>query len=418
MPLPPTPILQAELHVAGVRVVCDTTRLEFTQPVDYEGRPNGAVRLALLEVTLSGPAAFLPVWNEFKFNVFRRESGFLLWQTQAGQTRRRLIFFDAPCTALAFALHATGQAQGAAAGLRLRFAPAAVELQGAFVELHSRLAWEPDPAVRRRALVHPFPLPLLSPSPVVPPQPVLPRLIPPELPSLPLGPLLGRALGVIGLVLLPANDADAPGYEAERNLRQRLSPVDKDAARLAYLAWAREKEALSDAEQAEYVALLAKVKGIREVEPLATVSPDFGGEVPMAHSDLGRRALAYRMATGNWHDGNITVFEYYDNKGKLCHLVQSTQPPSKRHAERLALEKLAAEKIPFQNVKRIYSELEPCEVESGGLRGEGCKKMIINNFSAAKITYSYEYRGRYNDTRAQRVESKNRKEADLIKYKK
>ena len=97
------PILQAELHVAGVRVVCDTTRLEFTQPVDYEGRPNGTVRLALLEVTLSGPAAFLPVWNEFKFNVFRRESGFVLWQTHAGQTVRRLTFFDASRITLVFA---------------------------------------------------------------------------------------------------------------------------------------------------------------------------------------------------------------------------------------------------------------------------------------------------------------------------
>ena len=255
----PAPILHAELHVAGVRVVCDQTKLAFSQPTDFAGRPSGGVRLVVFEVTLSGPAAFLPVWQAFKFDVFRRESGYLVWQTQRGQSVRRLTFFDAACTVLAFSLDARGQSVGAAAGLRLRFSPAAVELQGTFVELHSRLSWEKEAAVRRRALVPPFPLPLLGPPPV--PRPLVPPDLPPR-PLGPLGPLVGRALGLAGLLLLPANDADAPGYETERQFSKANAALRRDVARLAYLEQEQAHRALSAQEEAEYVTLLAKVKGI------------------------------------------------------------------------------------------------------------------------------------------------------------
>ena len=61
-----------------------------------------------------------------------------------------------------------------------------------------------------------------------------------------------------GLLLLPANDADAPGYEAEK----AFGRAGKDAARLAYLESEQAHRALAAEEQQELVALLAKVRGI------------------------------------------------------------------------------------------------------------------------------------------------------------
>ena len=307
MPLP-APILHAELHVAGVRVVCDQTKLAFSQPTDFAGRPSGGVRLVAFEVTLSGPAAFLPVWQAFKFDVFRRESGYLVWQTQRGQSVRRLTFFDAACTVLAFSLDARGQSVGAAAGLRLRFSPAAVELQGTFVELHSRLSWEKEAAVRRRALVPPFPLPLLGPPTV--PRPLVPPDLPPR-PLGPLGPLVGRALGLAGLLLLPANDADAPGYETERQFSKANAALRRDVARLAYLEQEQAHRALSAQEEAEYVTLLAKVKGIygqSNVLPPELATLDL--ETTLDHVEYRDYSVPRSNGIGGAH--NAVEFNKYD----------------------------------------------------------------------------------------------------------
>ncbi len=152
-----------------------------------------------------------------------------------------------------------------------------------------------------------------------------------------------------------------------------------------------------------------------------TVSRDFVGEVPMEHSDLGRMALEFRRAktANNWHGGNVTVFEYTDANGNLCHLIQETNPEvTKKHAERLALENLKQQGIPSQNVHRIYSELEPCETPDGGIRTEGCKAMLIREYPQAKVTYSYEYRGSTAATRQARMDSMARKAAYFEKYKK
>jgi pyrimidine deaminase RibD-like protein len=141
----------------------------------------------------------------------------------------------------------------------------------------------------------------------------------------------------------------------------------------------------------------------------------------MEQSDLERMALAFRKAKtdNNWHEGNVTVFEYTDNAGRICHLVQETNAAiTKKHAERLALEKLQREGIPPGNIHRIYSELEPCETPDGGKRADGCKAMLREEVPKAKITYSYEYRGSGADTRASRVASIAQRDADFNKYRK
>jgi hypothetical protein len=176
---------------------------------------------------------------------------------------------------------------------------------------------------------------------------------------------------------------------------------------------------LTSEEEAELIALLGKAKGIhvQKLTDLKTVSPDFVGKVPMEKSDLGRMALKHRIENGIWHDGNIAVFEYEDNEGKIQHLAQGTLPTTRKHAERLALERLAANKIPSKNIKSIYFELEPCEVDSGGIHEEGCKSMIDSYFLTAKVTYSYDYAGRFSDTKPGRTASLEERAADFVKYK-
>lgn len=139
--------------------------------------------------------------------------------------------------------------------------------------------------------------------------------------------------------------------------------------------------------------------------------------MPLGQTDLGRLALLHRIAINSWHNGNVAVFEYRDATGNLQQLVQSTRPDTGKHAERLRLERLQAENVPFSNVTRIYSELEPCEVPDGGLKSEGCKTMIQRAFPQAKVTYSYDYKGRGQDTRAARMASLKQRETDFIKFK-
>ncbi|GAB3636044.1 hypothetical protein GCM10027422_16340 [Hymenobacter arcticus] len=119
-----------------------------------------------------------------------------------------------------------------------------------------------------------------------------------------------------------------------------------------------------------------------------------------------------------WHDKNLFVFEYYDNEGNLRQHVQSTLPTTKKHAERLAIEKLVDDKIPFGNAKRIYSELEPCELTGGGEQGEGCKAMINSYFPSATVTYSYDYAGTFADTKPDHTASLKKRAAYFTKYQK
>lgn len=227
----------------------------------------------------------------------------------------------------------------------------------------------------------------------------------------------------LGLVLTPTNSRDDPGYDSEWEMYRRnklhSSPVTPAQLRLAQLERLHEQGDLKLEEEAELIALLAKVKGIhvQKLTDLKTVGADFVGKVPMEESDLGRMALKHRIDNAMWHDGNVAVFEYKDNEGKLQHLVQGTLPTTRKHAERLALEKLAADGIPAKNVRRIYSVLEPCEVGSGGIHGEGCKTMIDSYFPAAKVTYSYDYAGRFTDTKPGRTASLEKRAADFTKYK-
>lgn len=136
--------------------------------------------------------------------------------------------------------------------------------------------------------------------------------------------------------------------------------------------------------------------------------------------DLGKLAINYRKANNLWHNGNVVVFEYLDSSGNIKTLVQSTVVGNGRHAERLAIEALEAQNIPLKNVKKIYSELELCELESGGLGSGGCKKMVLEKIGEnVEIRYSYPYPGKGTDAGAKviRQTSIDQRAIDFNKFK-
>jgi len=205
-----------------------------------------------------------------------------------GQTVRQLTFYEAHCTRLLLRFDARGQDGKAAVELKLRFSPAAVELNGTYIEGYSRLWWKLNARVRHRAFVRP--------GPVLPPLPPLPSVALAALKQAAqaLGKAAGAVLGTAALVLTPANDANAPGYEAEKNFSQDhpTLPPDPDACRLAELERAREARALTPDEEAEYVALLAKVKGIR-VRNLADLADANAAKLPLQGLDVPLRGFTY-----------------------------------------------------------------------------------------------------------------------------
>ena len=106
--------------------------------------------------------------------------------------------------------------------------------------------------------------------------------------------------------------------------------------------------------------------------------------------DLVQMALVYRKSLGkgggkakNTGSGsNIAIFEYYDLNGVKTYAKEIAQGGGK-HAEALIAKKLKEAEIPPGNVKRIYSELDPC--------GDCVKDIGIYLKSGAKGFYSFEY---------------------------
>lgn len=48
--------------------------------------------------------------------------------------------------------------------------------------------------------------------------------------------------------------------------------------------------------------------------------------------------MNYRRQQNLWHDGNIVVLEYLDERGGIKHLIQTTLENSSKHSERIAIE--------------------------------------------------------------------------------
>lgn len=149
------PILYAELQIAGRQVACDAASFSFSQATDDKGRPSSVVRVGLLQVIISGEAAGWSLWEEIKFDSYRRESGHLVFFQQEGITARRYTFYDAALVALTFRHDGRGADRQAATQVELHFSAATIELNGIRLEAHSLIPWATDAPTSFRALTKP-----------------------------------------------------------------------------------------------------------------------------------------------------------------------------------------------------------------------------------------------------------------------
>ena len=107
-------------------------------------------------------------------------------------------------------------------------------------------------------------------------------------------------------------------------------------------------------------------------------------QVEYGSTDLSQEAIRYRQENNITGARNIAVYEY-ENNGQLCTIVGASQR-NQGHAERLIAKELENMGIQPAQVRRIYSELEPCSIPGGY-----CKRFLQSEFPQADVTYSFEY---------------------------
>ncbi|WP_156175992.1 type VI secretion system tube protein TssD [Hymenobacter terrenus] len=297
------PILHAELQLLGRQVPCATASFSFHQATDYEGRPSSTVHNGLLEVVLTGQAACLSIWPELKLDPFRRVSGHLIFFKGTGQTAKRYTFYNAALVYYDCQLEARGQHGQAALVTTLHFSAPTVEVQGQRVETYSVIPWRTDSATSFRALTKlPEPQPWAGLGVVVRESLLKAEQLASGLVKkviTPAGELGTELLGVsaaavarvasltAGILLTPTNSRDDPGYAAEwemyhRNHQPPLFPSLTPAQlRLAQLERLYEHGTLTPEEEAELIALLAKVKGIHINQLADLPGPKTNGRVAL-----------------------------------------------------------------------------------------------------------------------------------------
>ena len=130
------------------------------------------------------------------------------------------------------------------------------------------------------------------------------------------------------------------------------------------------------------------VNGINDARMLAeSINGGNGkssGQVSYGNTDLSKKAIAFRQKNNIYSARNVAVFEYKENGVTKTIVVVSERGVG--HAERLAGKKLNDMGIQPNQVTRIYSELEPCNVPGGY-----CKNYINKTYTNAEVTYSFEY---------------------------
>ncbi|WP_046243446.1 hypothetical protein [Hymenobacter terrenus] len=222
----------------------------------------------------------MSIWPELKLDPFRRVSGHLVFFHGTGQTAKRYTFYNAALVYYDCRLEARGQHKQAALITTLHFSAATVEVQGQRVAAYSVIPWRTDPATSFRALTKPpDPLPWAGLGVVVRESLLKAEQLAGGLVKkviTPTGELGTELLGVsaeavaraasltAGILLTPANDVDAPGYAPEKDFNKNhpIPLPDRDQLRLSELELEHERRSLTPDEEAEMIALLAKVKGI------------------------------------------------------------------------------------------------------------------------------------------------------------
>jgi hypothetical protein len=131
------------------------------------------------------------------------------------------------------------------------------------------------------------------------------------------------------------------------------------------------------------------------VPPIALLSRAAPRAVGYLRNDLSRLAAAYRKANGVVGATNVAVFEYETKKGLKT--ISRSSERGVGHAERIVAKALEDQGIKPEQVRRIYSELEPCDIPGGY-----CDNFIKTTYPQADVTYTYPYPA---DSRATRQES-------------
>ena len=107
-------------------------------------------------------------------------------------------------------------------------------------------------------------------------------------------------------------------------------------------------------------------------------------QVEYGSTDLSQEAIRFRQENNITGARNIAVYEY-ENNGQLSTIAGASQR-NQGHAERLIAKELENMGIQPAQVRRIYSELEPCSIPGGY-----CKRFLQTVFPQADVTYSFEY---------------------------
>jgi len=129
------------------------------------------------------------------------------------------------------------------------------------------------------------------------------------------------------------------------------------------------------------------------------------GKVAYGSTDLAQIAINYRKANNIRGAVNIAVFEFESN-GRLYTIARQSSRTG-QHAERAIWTELEKLGIRSEQVKRIYSELEPCD-KPGGY----CNRWIQRTFPKAKVSWSFDYAG---DAAAAAIEALKRAVAAIFK---
>lgn len=134
-------------------------------------------------------------------------------------------------------------------------------------------------------------------------------------------------------------------------------------------------------------------------------------KIAYGESELSKLAIKFRKTLPKpRHSGNIAIFEYLDDAGKIQRKEFTTLLNSDDHAEMIGMKWLRENGVADKKVVKIYSELEPCSLEESN-----CKQKL-QRFKNAEVEYSYDYPGDKNSSAEIRRNSIKERKNDFKKF--
>lgn len=246
----------AELHVAGYCYPVRVCTYSFSQATDARGRVVAKVRPGLIYVTLDVPNGdFLLVWAA---TAHKPLAGYLIFSsTRGGPALETLSWEAGHCVGYQEEFRSGNKEEGAYV-CHLTIAAAQLTLrEGGPGDYLSPAPGTPGRPVT--ALVNPLVVPLLTPAPIV--APLVETVVEATVLT-----VLTPVVLILALILGSSTPAGGPGIPQPHGL-----PIDPDVLRLNTLLAKHAASTLVAGEEAELIALLAKVKGIR-VKSLADLN--------------------------------------------------------------------------------------------------------------------------------------------------